>query len=137
MSRGWKFVPCRVSRRMACLPSSLSQRRTPGFVMTSDEFLRDRCQEVPFLPDAHYYFIGATLSAGPLGSTLGDLLVRSPSASGRGNGKGRSIPFEVDNGHELTGVNHFDLLNHPAVYEQLRGWITRRPTRRAPLELTA
>jgi pimeloyl-ACP methyl ester carboxylesterase len=102
-----------------------------------DEYLRDRCTEVPFLPDAHYYFIGATLTEGPLGQLLGDLLVRMPSASGRGNGKGRRIPFEVDNGHELTGVNHFDLLNHPAVYEQLRAWITRRPTRRAPLELTA
>ena len=26
-----------------------------------DEFLRDRCTEVPFLPDAHYYFIAATV----------------------------------------------------------------------------
>jgi pimeloyl-ACP methyl ester carboxylesterase len=96
-----------------------------------DEFLRDRCTEVPFLPEAHYYFVGATLSPGPLGSALGDLLVRMPSASGRGSGKGRRIPFEVDNGHELEGLNHFDLLNHPAVYEQLRTWITRAPTRRA------
>ena len=32
-----------------------------------DEFLRDRCQEVPFLPDANYYFIGATLSEARLG----------------------------------------------------------------------
>jgi pimeloyl-ACP methyl ester carboxylesterase len=90
-----------------------------------DEFLNDRCTEVPFLPDAHYYFIGATLTDGPVGSALGDLLVRIPSASGRGNGKGRSIPFEVDNGHELTGLTHMDLLNHPAVYEQMRAWITR------------
>ncbi len=89
-----------------------------------DEFLRDRCTEVPFLPDAHYYFVGATLMDGPVGSALGDLLVRIPSASGRGNGKGRSIPFEVDNGHELTGLTHMDLLNHPAVYEQMRTWIT-------------
>jgi pimeloyl-ACP methyl ester carboxylesterase len=102
-----------------------------------DEFLRDRCQEVPFLPDASYYFIGATLSRGPLGSWLGDLLVRMPSASGRGNGKGRRIPFEVDNGHELTGLTHFHLLNHPAVYEQLRRWIVRRPAARARLEAAA
>jgi pimeloyl-ACP methyl ester carboxylesterase len=95
-----------------------------------DEFLRDRCQEVPFLPDAQYYFVGATLTPGPLGTLLGDLLVRSPSASGRGNGKGRSIPFHVDNGHELQGLTHFDLLNHPAVYEQLRTWICRAPSRR-------
>ena len=89
-----------------------------------DEFLNDRCQEVPFLPDANYYFVGAKLSRGPVGALLGDLLVRMPSASGRGNGKGRSIPFEVDKGHELSGLTHIDLLNHPAVYEQLRAWIS-------------
>jgi pimeloyl-ACP methyl ester carboxylesterase len=102
-----------------------------------DEFLHDRCRETPFLPHAHYYFVGATLSPGPLGSMLGDLFVRMPSASGRGNGKGRSIPFEVDNGHELAGLNHFDLLNHPAVYEQLRTWLTRGSTRRAIPAVTA
>jgi hypothetical protein len=90
-----------------------------------DEFLHDRCQEVPFLPDAHYYFVGATLSPRSLGRLLGDLLVRIPSSSGRGSGRGRRVQFEVDNGHELSGVNHFELLNHPAVYEQLRRWITR------------
>src|SRR5579875_1571583 len=77
-----------------------------------DEFLKDRCHEVPFLPDANYYFVAATLSEGPLGSLLGDLLVRTPSASGRGTGTGRRIPFEVDNGRELSGLTHFDLLNH-------------------------
>lgn len=102
-----------------------------------DEFLRDRCNEVPFLPDANYYFVGATLGDGPLGSVLGDLLVRMPSASGRGTGRGRSIPFEVDHGHELSGLTHFDLLNHPDVYAQIRSWITRPPTPRAPRELEA
>lgn len=97
-----------------------------------DEFLRDRCTETPFLPDASYYFIGASLSPGPVGSLLGDLLVRMPSASGRGNGKGRRVPFEVDNGHELAGLTHFDLLNHPAVYEQIRTWLTRKPVRALP-----
>ena len=96
-----------------------------------DEWLNDRCTEVPFLPDAHYYFIGAALNDGPIGNAIGDLLVRMPSASGRGNGKGRSIPFEVDNGHELSGLNHFDLLNHPGVYERIRTWITRSPSRKA------
>ncbi len=90
-----------------------------------DEFLRDRCREVPFLAHANYYFIAATLTEGPLGSFIGDLLVRVASASGRGRGTGRRIPFEVDNGLELTGLMHFDLLNHPAVYEQLRTWLTR------------
>jgi pimeloyl-ACP methyl ester carboxylesterase len=89
-----------------------------------DEFLRDRCREVPFLADAHYYFIAATLTEGPVGGLLGDLLVRIPSASGRGSGRGRRIPFEVDHGCEFSGMTHFDLLNHPSVYEQLRSWIT-------------
>jgi pimeloyl-ACP methyl ester carboxylesterase len=91
-----------------------------------DEYLRDRCQEVPFLPDAAYYFIGATL-AEPFGRVLGDLLVRLPSASGAGRDGGRSIPFEVENGRHLPGLTHFDLLNHPAVYEQLKAWLTRGP----------
>ena len=88
-----------------------------------DEFMRDRCNEVPFLPDANYYFIGSTLTPEPVGRLLGDLLVRMPSASGRGNGRGRRIPFEVDKGYELSGLTHFDLLNHDAVYEQIKKWI--------------
>ena len=47
-----------------------------------DEFLRDHCSEVPFLPGAAYYFVAASFRDGPLGSLLGDLLVRVPSASG-------------------------------------------------------
>ena len=90
-----------------------------------DEFLRDRVGEMPFLPNATYYFVGATLSRdenGPLGRILGDLLVRFPSASGRG--RRRKIPFEIENGVHVGGVNHFDLLNHPAVYSQIVGWLS-------------
>jgi pimeloyl-ACP methyl ester carboxylesterase len=90
-----------------------------------DELLRDCCGEVPFLPGAGYYFVAASLREGPLGSLLGDLLVRSPSASGRGSGRGRVVEFEVENGVELTGLTHFDLLNDPDVYEQFRAWVTR------------
>ncbi|MFL5827598.1 MAG: esterase/lipase family protein [Thermoleophilaceae bacterium] len=93
-----------------------------------DEFLRDRCREMPFLQTATYYFIGATLTRdkdSPLASLVGDLLVQFPSASGQG--ERRRIPFEIDNGLHLGGLNHFQLLNHPAVYEQLRSWLERRP----------
>jgi pimeloyl-ACP methyl ester carboxylesterase len=86
-----------------------------------DEFLRDRCTEVPFLEGAAYYFIGATLTRRKE-SVVGDLLVQFPSASGD-NGKKRRIPFEVDNGMHLPGANHIQLLNHPAVYEQLVSWL--------------
>ena len=91
-----------------------------------DEFLRDRCREVPFSERAAYYFVGATLSRradGALGLLLGDLLVRLPSASGAG--RRRRIPFAPDNGAHLGGLTHFDLLNHPAVYERIRTWLQR------------
>jgi pimeloyl-ACP methyl ester carboxylesterase len=91
-----------------------------------DEFLKDRCQDVPFLETATYYFIGATLSReehGVLGRAMGDLLVRYPSASG--GGRRRRVPFELDNGAHLGGATHFHLLNHPAVYQQLKAWLER------------
>jgi hypothetical protein len=91
-----------------------------------DELLRDRCTEVPFLPHASYYFIGTTVTARhehPAGKILGDLFVRFPSASGKG--RRRRIPFEPENGHHLGGLHHFDLLNHPDVYRQIRTWLTR------------
>jgi hypothetical protein len=64
------------------------------------------------------YFIGARLAPGPVGPLLGDLLIRMPSASGAG--RHRRIPFEAENGRRVAGLNHFELLGHPAVYEQLR-----------------
>jgi pimeloyl-ACP methyl ester carboxylesterase len=89
-----------------------------------DEFLHDRCTEVPFLECATYYFIGATLSRRPDGpaALVGDLLVQFPSASG--NGRKRRVPFEIDHGMHLPGATHFHLLNHPAVYEQLVSWLS-------------
>jgi len=90
----------------------------------ADELLTDRCNDVPFVDHAAYYFIGATLfrdERHPVGPVLGDLFVRLPSASGKG--RRRTVPFEVDRGRHLPGLNHFDLLNHPQVYDQLRDWL--------------
>ena len=88
-----------------------------------DELLHDRCHDVPFLPGAHFSFIAATLRQEPLGTIVGDLLVRVPSASGQG--RSRRIPFAEGRGRRLTGLTHLDLLNHPAVYEQLRAWLAQ------------
>jgi pimeloyl-ACP methyl ester carboxylesterase len=99
-----------------------------------DEYLNDRCNEVPFLPTAHYYFVGATLARDPdgaLGRLVGDLLVQFASASG--NGPKRRIPFELENGCHVGGVSHLQLLNHPAVYGQLRKWLAREPVARPAL----
>jgi pimeloyl-ACP methyl ester carboxylesterase len=86
-----------------------------------DEFLRDRCSEVPFLPDAVYHFVATSAGPRPVGLLFGDSLVRPRSAAGRG--RTRRVPFEVAHGLTLTGLHHFDLLNHPSIYEKLLEWL--------------
>lgn len=86
-----------------------------------DEFLRDRCHEVPFLPGAGYHFVAATAAPRPLGLITGDHLVRPHSAAGRG--RSRRVPFEPAHGLTLTGLHHFDLLNHPSIYAKLYEWL--------------
>ena len=88
-----------------------------------DEFLRDRCREAPFLPHATYHFVSSTVAPRLLGMLAGDHLVRSKSAAGVG--RSRRIPFAQEHGLILTGLNHFDLLNHPLVYAKLRDWLSR------------
>lgn len=87
-----------------------------------DEFLRDRCGEVPFLPHASYHFVATTAGPTAVGKVFGDHLVRPYSASGRG--RSRRIPFLEHNGLVLTGLHHFDLLNHPEIYGRLREWVS-------------
>jgi hypothetical protein len=86
-----------------------------------DEFLRDRCREVPFLPSATYHFVATSIAPTALGMVLGDHLVRPSSAAGRG--RKRRLPFGDDAGLTLSGLHHFDLLNHPDIYAKLRHWL--------------
>ena len=86
-----------------------------------DEFLRDRCAEVPFLPTATYHFVATSIAPSALGMVLGDHLVRPSSAAGRG--RKRRLPFGDDAGLTLSGLHHFDLLNHPDIYTKLHQWL--------------
>jgi pimeloyl-ACP methyl ester carboxylesterase len=89
-----------------------------------DEWLPDGCTDVPFLPEATYYYVGVTLTRShehPVAGLVGDLLVQFPSASGAG--PTRRIPFEVDKGRHFGGLHHFDLLNNPDIYRQLHAWL--------------
>jgi pimeloyl-ACP methyl ester carboxylesterase len=89
-----------------------------------DALLVDRTGEVPFLEGASHYFVAATVTRDPrhpLGVAVGDLLVREPSASGRG--RLRHTRFPLENGRHFGPMNHFDLLNHPDVYEQMHRWL--------------
>lgn len=90
-----------------------------------DEFLRDRCQEVPFLPHAVYHFVSTTAAPRAVGLLMGDHLVRPKSAAGLG--RSRKVPFETAHGLTLTGLNHFDLLNHPSIYDKLLAWLGHAP----------
>ena len=82
------------------------------------------CAEVPLCEGATHCFVSATITRSerhPLGRLLGDVLVLTPSASGRS--RTRRIPFDEEDGMHLGGAHHFALLNHPAVYEKLRSWL--------------
>ncbi|GAA2655129.1 esterase/lipase family protein [Paractinoplanes durhamensis] len=95
-----------------------------------DALPSDRCTDLPFLPQAEHHFIGATLAQrhdGPLGAVLGDLFVPYRSAAGIGAGTRRSLPFDPGNGRHLGGLHHFDLLNHPAVHDQVCAWLAGPP----------
>ena len=81
----------------------------------------DNRQAVSLLDDVGYYYLAATLvkdPAHPLGSLLGDLLVRVASASGDCPEPTRRIQFR--SGEILRGLHHFHLANHPEVYAIIR-----------------
>jgi pimeloyl-ACP methyl ester carboxylesterase len=81
------------------------------------------CEEVPLLAGATHCFVAATVTRDarhPLGRLVGDALVLHPSATGRGR-----IPFREEDGLHVGGAHHLALLNHPAVYAQLRSWLAR------------
>lgn len=80
--------------------------------------------EVPLLQGATHCFVSASVTRSaehPLGRMIGDTLVLPASAHARG----RKRSLTLDPGHTLHvgSAHHFALLNHPAVYERLRGWL--------------
>jgi pimeloyl-ACP methyl ester carboxylesterase len=78
---------------------------------------------VPALPHARYRLVHATLTHSadhPVSRFFGDLLVRVPSASGRGRNVSLFPDAEV---LHLPRSGHLELLNHPRVHDALRGWL--------------
>jgi pimeloyl-ACP methyl ester carboxylesterase len=108
------------------------------FGQDPDVYLRRIGQEVPFLTTANHYFVCATLNE-PLGRIVGDLLVMRASAWGQTR-RGERMRFPVDHYRHFAGLNHFQLLNHPAIYDQIRKWLAPRkalpvPSRALPAEV--
>lgn len=104
-----------------------------------DAFLRNTSRDIPFLRTAHHYFVCATLSRDP-GSLsariVGDLLVLQASAWA--HRRGERLRFPVEHYSHVGHMNHFELLNHPAIYRQIRRWMSPRralppPSRALPV----
>jgi pimeloyl-ACP methyl ester carboxylesterase len=98
-----------------------------------DSFLRNTSREVPFLPTASHYFVCATLSREPgtlSARIIGDLLVLQPSAWS--HQRGQRLRFPVEHYSHFGRINHFELLNHPAIYKQMRRSMAPRKALPAP-----
>ncbi len=99
-----------------------------------DAFLSNTGREVPFLRSANHYFVCATLSReadAPVGRLIGDLLVL-PASAWDHDGRGQRMRFPVHQYRHVGAVTHFDLLNHPAIYEQMRNWLEGVPALPTP-----
>lgn len=87
-----------------------------------EELLEADRRNVAHVDGVGYHFLAATIGRQPdhpLSGFLGDLLVPLQSASGQATEPARRIPFS--SGTVFAEMNHFDILNHPDVYEVLRG----------------
>jgi pimeloyl-ACP methyl ester carboxylesterase len=76
-------------------------------------------REVPLLEGATHCFVAATVTRSPrhpVGRLIGDWLVLEPSAS-----------YKAEHALHVGGVHHLALLNHPDVYERLRGLLAQAP----------
>ncbi len=93
-----------------------------------DAFLSDRRGEMSPVPGVTYCAIASTVTrdaAHPIAAVMGDLLVRVHSASGHHDDERRRIPFQDT--RVLSGLSHIALLNHPAVYAEIKRGLTGAP----------
>jgi pimeloyl-ACP methyl ester carboxylesterase len=95
--------------------------------------------DVPLIPWANHYAVSATITTSrrnPLGRLVGDLLVKPASARGRSR-HGRHIAFPVEHTRHFGGLHHFNLLNHPSIYEAMRDWLDPTSCAQAEVRTTA
>ncbi len=84
-------------------------------------------RDVQNLPNARYRLVAATLTRSPhsvTSGTIGDLLVPFASAMARPR-RGEEMFPGAETLH-VPGADHFDLLNHDAIYAALREWLHDR-----------
>lgn len=86
-------------------------------------------QDVQNLPNARYRLVAATLtrsSRSVASGTIGDYLVPYDSALGR---RGEEEMFPGADTLHVPSADHFDLLNHDAIYAAIREWLHDRSDR--------
>ncbi len=86
---------------------------------------RERPRPVPLPARVRCHVIAATMARRPglAADLLGDGLVPLNSALGHHADPGRSLAFPEPRRWIGRGMNHFDLLSHPEVYERIRRWL--------------
>ncbi len=121
-------------------PFSLAKHRSAGIKDLRHGDLRDidwkggACSEkgslmrksVPLLQGVDYYFAAATVGSDnrdPIGVMLGDLLVRTDSATGDHHNAEQRISIKPDNCRVFHKKNHFDLLHDEDVHNQVLEWL--------------
>jgi PGAP1-like protein len=92
-----------------------------------EEWFGEEGGDTPLLPDCRHHAVASTLTGrrhSVVGRMVGDLFVQTTSATGRSKGR-RHVDFLAEEGMALGGAHHFALLNHPAVYDELRRWLSQ------------
>jgi pimeloyl-ACP methyl ester carboxylesterase len=101
----------------------------------ASRLLHDSRSDVPPLPGCIHTFITATFTPDPrhpLGWLGGDFLVRTGSAAGRSRDGSVAVP--ADEVIHVGRLSHFDLLDHPLVYAQIRRVLSRRSDPSSPTQ---
>jgi len=96
------------------------------------ELAGDPRHPVPLPEEVQCYAIAANVSKKP-GDLIGDGMVSINSALGWHENPARALSFAPSRQWVGHGMNHWDLLSHPAVYEQIRRWLASpsSPSKRA------
>jgi hypothetical protein len=80
----------------------------------------DHRQPVPLPKRVRCFTVAASIGRN---HAIGDGLVSVDSALGRHQDPGLTLAFTARNQWIGHGLNHWDLLDHPRVYQRMRGWL--------------
>jgi hypothetical protein len=83
----------------------------------------DHGHNLPLLATANHYTVSATVTRSP------DRPLGQPASAHGRRRRGRHIPLAVRDSQDFGGLVHFQLLNNSAIYQEMRTWLNRPPSR--------